>query len=118
MGGAYTTNSSYDHLKTSYKSHLDVNECLSNSTCDANARCNNTEGSYTCTCDSGYSGDGLSCDGMHRTEIVITITIRRTIYQLQKKCNYRHSGWSQSCDLTMTVQRYNQLSYRVTVVKL
>jgi hypothetical protein len=49
-----------------------VNECLSNSTCDANATCNNTEGSYTCTCDSGYSGDGISCDGMHCTKVVIT----------------------------------------------
>jgi hypothetical protein len=59
----------YDLLKTSYKYHLDVNECLLNSTCDANARCNNTEGSYTCTCDSGYSGDGISCDGMHSSEL-------------------------------------------------
>ena len=28
-----------------------------------NATCNNTEESYNCTCDSGYSGDGFSCDG-------------------------------------------------------
>ena len=56
-------------VKTSYKFHIDVNECLSNSTCDADATCNNTEGSYTCTCDSGYSGDGISCDGMHSTEL-------------------------------------------------
>ena len=48
-----------------------MDECLSNSTCDANATCNNTEGSYACTCDSGYSSDGFSCHGMHRTEIVI-----------------------------------------------
>jgi hypothetical protein len=61
----------YDLLNTSYKFHLHVNECLSNSTCDANATCNNTEGSYTCTCDSGYSGDGISCDGMHCTKVII-----------------------------------------------
>jgi hypothetical protein len=29
-------------------------------------------------CDSGYSGDGISCDGMQRTKIVIIITVRRT----------------------------------------
>jgi hypothetical protein len=62
--------------------HLDVNECLSNSTCDADATCNNTEGSYTCTCDSGYSGDGFSCDGMHRTEIVMIIKFRRARNQM------------------------------------
>jgi hypothetical protein len=42
---------------------LDVNECVTVSPCHTNATCNNTEGSYTCTCDYGYSGDGLSCDG-------------------------------------------------------
>jgi hypothetical protein len=54
-----------------------VNECLSNTTCDGNATCNNTEGSYTCTCDSGYSGDGISCDGIDITKIFIIITVGR-----------------------------------------
>jgi hypothetical protein len=43
--------------------HLDSNECLPDSPCHANATCNNTEGSYLCTCDSGYSGDGFTCNG-------------------------------------------------------
>ena len=33
------------------------------SPCHANATCNNTEGNYTCTCDSGFAGDGVLCDG-------------------------------------------------------
>ena len=33
------------------------------SPCHANATCNNTDGSYTCTCSTGYSGDGVTCDG-------------------------------------------------------
>ena len=41
---------------------LDINECSSNShSCDVNAVCSNTRGSYTCTCKAGYSGDGKSC---------------------------------------------------------
>ena len=42
----------------------DINECTANvHNCDANAFCNNTEGSYKCTCSSGYDGNGISCTG-------------------------------------------------------
>jgi len=44
---------------------LDINECLTNNGgCDANADCTNTIGSRTCTCKSGYSGNGLNCAGI------------------------------------------------------
>ena len=29
--------------------------------CDENAQCNNTEGSFTCSCHPGYTGDGTEC---------------------------------------------------------
>ena len=41
---------------------LDIDECLSDP-CHSNATCNNTIGSFTCTCVSGYSGDGFQCIG-------------------------------------------------------
>ena len=45
---------------------LDVDEC-SNDTlndCSGNASCVDTIGSYSCLCDSGYSGNGRICSGI------------------------------------------------------
>ena len=40
----------------------DVDECAGNTDmCHHNATCNNNEGSYTCSCNTGYTGSGLSC---------------------------------------------------------
>ena len=45
---------------------IDKNECDDISPpCDLNARCNNTIGSYECTCNVGYSGDGKTCAGKY-----------------------------------------------------
>ena len=44
---------------------IDVNECEGVNDCHANAMCSNTEGSYDCTCNSGYSGDGRQCEGSY-----------------------------------------------------
>ena len=39
-----------------------VDECsLGTDTCDVNADCIDTEGSFSCTCHVGFSGDGESC---------------------------------------------------------
>ena len=44
---------------------LDVDECsVDSNPCDENADCNNSEGSYSCTCKQGFTGDGVSCSGM------------------------------------------------------
>ena len=50
-----------------YSSNPDVDECSSSSTNDCDHVCTNTEGSFTCSCNSGYtlSNDGRSCNGMH-----------------------------------------------------
>ncbi|CAH3187437.1 unnamed protein product, partial [Porites lobata] len=42
----------------------DINECTTNvHKCDANAFCNNTDGSYNCTCSPGFTGNGTACTG-------------------------------------------------------
>ena len=43
-------------------SFLDINECeMVISPCDGNATCIDTEGSFLCVCNSGYSGNGSFC---------------------------------------------------------
>ena len=42
----------------------DIDECATDvDNCDTNANCTNTPGSFTCACNLGYSGDGLTCVG-------------------------------------------------------
>ena len=40
----------------------DLNECIS-SPCHINATCINTNGSFNCVCNPGYTGNGFECDG-------------------------------------------------------
>jgi cysteine-rich repeat protein len=40
----------------------DIDECATNTDdCDPNATCDNTTGSYDCTCNDGYGGNGKTC---------------------------------------------------------
>ena len=52
--------------------HADINECVMDTDmCHVNAECNNTIGTYQCTCKVGYSGDGFNCTGMLTTPYII-----------------------------------------------
>lgn len=40
----------------------DINECSAAlSDCDANADCQNNQGSFSCSCKAGFTGDGKTC---------------------------------------------------------
>ena len=47
---------------------LDIDECASANRpdCDVNAVCNNTQGSYVCTCKEGFYKDGQNCTGNYK----------------------------------------------------
>ena len=42
---------------------LDIINCENDDGCHDNATCSDANGSYTCTCIEGFSGNGFSCTG-------------------------------------------------------
>ena len=55
----------YDSCSSMQTFHTDVNECEDDGLnhCHENASCTNTEGSFNCDCNDGYSGSGVECTG-------------------------------------------------------
>lgn len=43
--------------------HTGVDYCAKGHNCHLNASCLNLETTYTCHCNTGYKGDGESCEG-------------------------------------------------------
>ena len=44
----------------------DRDECLTNThNRDVNAYCTNSNGTFDCTCNEGFKGNGMICTGMH-----------------------------------------------------
>lgn len=47
----------------------DIDECLDIShNCHLSANCTNNAGSFSCSCLTGYTGDGISCSGTYTLE--------------------------------------------------
>ena len=50
----------------------DIDECSADSSpCDENANCTNSDGSYTCNCKQGFSGNGTVCEGVFWSPTVV-----------------------------------------------
>ena len=55
-----------------YSSFADIDECTASSpVCDVNANCINTRGSYLCSCKTGFSGNGKTCQGEKDVQFII-----------------------------------------------
>ena len=45
-------------------SFVDIDQCTENTdNCHNNATCENTEASFVCTCNDGFTGNGTYCEG-------------------------------------------------------
>ena len=50
----------------------DIDECTTAvHNCNAKAACGNTEGTFTCTCNDGYTGDGVNCQGKNPQSLFV-----------------------------------------------
>ena len=63
---------------------LDTNECTEGKhDCDVNAECNNTLGSYKCTCKDGYEGNGTNCTGQSQAKVP------NNVFTIKKKLTFK-----------------------------
>ena len=59
--------------------HTDIDECAKEiDNCHMDADCSNTDGSFNCTCQDGYKGNGTNCTGM----VTIRIPVGHCLYLL------------------------------------
>ena len=63
----------------------DIDECIEDThSCDGNASCTNTIGSYNCTCVFGFEGDGLNCTGIcSRINLLLSLHIHNLPFIIQ-----------------------------------
>ena len=58
------SNLSYYYCGPFYYMHTGVDECILNTdNCHIQATCRDIPGSFTCVCNDGYVGDGVTCAG-------------------------------------------------------
>lgn len=72
---------------------LDFDECLTEpGPCGDNANCNNTDGSYICSCKKGFTGDGITCEGRRG----VIIFIKQQDFKMASTCNDFRSSPSEA----------------------
>ena len=78
----------------------DINECVADThNCSSDAFCNNTHGSFNCTCKPGFTGDGENCAGN-----IFSGTSLWSLMTAETLSHFFHS-LSQNCLLAIRMQR-------------
>ncbi|XP_078686179.1 uncharacterized protein LOC144918925 isoform X3 [Branchiostoma floridae x Branchiostoma belcheri] len=84
----------------------DIDECdmyMGTNNCHAQATCTNTDGSFTCTCNDGYTGNGVSCTDINECTANTDnchedATCGNTIGSFTCTCNPGYTGSGVDCD--------------------
>ena len=64
-------------------SSSDVNECTTANICGDNKHCTNTQGSYTCTCNSGFNQRrNGNCQGSYCSQLNVNANLCTIIYNI------------------------------------
>ena len=86
-----------------------MNECSTNNGgCSTNGKCTNTIGSFSCSCNSGYEGNGVNCEDVdecsRNTDNCAddTATCTNTIGSYTCACDSGYSGDGVSCTGNLT----------------
>jgi formylglycine-generating enzyme required for sulfatase activity len=94
----------------------DIDECAKGtSNCDVNATCANTAGSFTCTCKSGYSGNGTTCTAQQASGSLVTKTLAGQTFEF----SYIAAGTFTMGSPDTDMESYGQekLQHAVTLTK-
>ena len=102
----------------------DVDECAENSdNCDANASCTNSAGTFSCACNDGYSGDGVSCADLNECALETdncdaNASCFNTDGAFSCSCNNDYAGDGVVCSDTdecaLETDLYHQLPARIS----
>src|SRR5690554_5014641 len=85
-------------LEEDTQSCVDVDECDEDlHDCDANARCENTPGSFECHCEDGYEGDGQQCTSLCPSDCSDDSTCQSVDGELLCVCNDGYQGDGTTC---------------------
>ncbi len=81
-----------------------IDECADGTAgCDDNAICADTEGDFTCTCNAGFEGDGVTCTNIDEcatgdNDCGANATCADTVGSFICTCNAGYTGDGLSCD--------------------